>query len=172
MIIDLDELSEDPTRISSEEAVNIQDVLGEGAVVKCRVDVFARKSGETFYFHTRLFAILPTSCHKCLRPTKLTLDTPFDLIVHRGATEKPEIDSDTQEDYVCIPSGEKEFSLDRHIYENLVVNIPMRILCSETCKGLCPVCGANLNEETCSCEPQADPRWEGLRGLKRKLRGS
>jgi len=46
------------------------------------------------------------------------------------------------------------------------LSIPMKLLCREDCQGICPGCGANLNQEACRCgEKPGDPRWEKLREL-------
>lgn len=55
---------------------------------------------------------------------------------------------------------------------NIILNIPMYPVCSETCKGICPNCGRNLNREKCTCsggERIRDERWSPLAGLKDKL---
>jgi uncharacterized protein len=53
------------------------------------------------------------------------------------------------------------------IQEELVLALPTRPLCRETCKGLCPQCGANLNQQVCGCIPAVgDPRLAVLRSLK------
>lgn len=52
--------------------------------------------------------------------------------------------------------------LDELISEDIFLSMPSRYLCSESCKGLCSICGANLNIETCSCKKIADPRWDVL----------
>jgi len=58
------------------------------------------------------------------------------------------------------------FHLDDFINEQIVLARPMKHLCSENCKGLCPRCGANLNEETCQCkEERMDPRWDALKDV-------
>jgi len=47
---------------------------------------------------------------------------------------------------------------------------PLKAICREDCRGLCPHCGRNLNLEQCTCaEPIEDPRWEALKGLREKL---
>ncbi len=51
----------------------------------------------------------------------------------------------------------------------VIVHLPMRPLCHPECKGLCPHCGANLNETTCSCEMPADPRWAALEQLLQRF---
>ena len=45
--------------------------------------------------------------------------------------------------------------------------MPMRVVCSENCAGLCATCRGNRNiEGACTCDPEVDPRWEALRGVK------
>jgi uncharacterized protein len=51
--------------------------------------------------------------------------------------------------------------------EQFYLALPMKPLCREDCKGLCPICGVNRNRETCSCRSEwVDPRMEALRKLK------
>ena len=58
--------------------------------------------------------------------------------------------------------------LDEIVREQILLALPTRQLCAEDCKGLCPSCGANLNEKACGCEQQqTDPRWSALEALKR-----
>ena len=59
--------------------------------------------------------------------------------------------------------------LDDYINDCLFINEPSQILCKEDCKGLCPICGTNLNEQQCNCqeeqEDEIDPRLEKLKEL-------
>lgn len=56
--------------------------------------------------------------------------------------------------------------LDEIIYTNLFLNLPSKQLCSDDCKGLCPICGANLNKTDCGCKSDAtDPRFDILDNL-------
>jgi uncharacterized protein len=48
----------------------------------------------------------------------------------------------------------------------VLLDLPLAPLCAEDCLGLCPQCGINRNEETCSCEEPADPRWSALDSLR------
>jgi uncharacterized protein len=58
----------------------------------------------------------------------------------------------------------KEINIANEIRDTIMLAMPMKILCSEDCRGLCAGCGANLNIEPCRCAPPpADPRWEALR---------
>jgi len=50
----------------------------------------------------------------------------------------------------------------------VILSIPLKPVCDEQCKGLCPVCGENKNERDCGCvEKQTDPRWQSLPKLKK-----
>lgn len=56
--------------------------------------------------------------------------------------------------------------LDRLIYEELIPTIPMKVLCSEECKGICPVCGANRNKQDCDCDQSVpDPRMAAIQDI-------
>jgi uncharacterized protein len=68
-----------------------------------------------------------------------------------------------------LPAKGNELDLIPALREHLMLAVPEFAICSDTCKGLCPTCGANLNETTCSCEPQTvDNRWAALLQLKGK----
>lgn len=55
---------------------------------------------------------------------------------------------------------------DPLVDEQIQLELPMKALCKDTCRGLCPTCGANLNEGPCTCAPPAeDERWKALKGL-------
>lgn len=75
---------------------------------------------------------------------------------------------DTSED-ICFFSG-KEIDLTDIVKENIITNIPMKILCNNNCKGLCDICGIDKNYQNCSCgHEEYDPRFEGLLKLKNNL---
>ena len=55
---------------------------------------------------------------------------------------------------------------DQLLYNEILTEWPMKVLCSQDCKGICSVCGQNLNEGTCSCEGQGlDPRMSVIRDV-------
>ena len=66
-----------------------------------------------------------------------------------------------------IPYGGDEIDLLEGLQEQVVLSIPYRTLCRDTCKGLCPKCGTDLNQRDCQCrEESRDPRFEALKHLK------
>lgn len=64
----------------------------------------------------------------------------------------------------------KEIELDDIIVSNFLMNVPVKYLCREDCKGLCPVCGTDLNEGSCDCDKDViDPRWEKLAEIMKNM---
>jgi len=85
-------------------------------------------------------------------------------------TEDPAFqDLENDEDMRFIPSDTGEISLDDDIRQILLLQIPIKVLCSEDCRGICPHCGANLNTESCNCKNEhIDSRWEKLKYINVK----
>ena len=87
------------------------------------------------------------------------------------------IESDVDEIYQRVPENEDVYPLEGDqldlrpmVRETVLLAIPEAPLCSPTCRGLCPVCGVDLNRGTCECaRPSADDRWSVLDQLKGKL---
>lgn len=69
-----------------------------------------------------------------------------------------------EDEYILIPDA--QFDADEFAESCILLNMPTKVLCSEDCKGVCPVCGVNQNVQTCSCQAKrVDPRLEALRQL-------
>ncbi|MDR2736280.1 MAG: DUF177 domain-containing protein [Gracilibacteraceae bacterium] len=65
------------------------------------------------------------------------------------------------DDIYCLKQEEPDIT--ERIMEHFIVNLPMRFICSDNCRGLCPQCGNNLNNSPCACQHQAiDPRLAAL----------
>ncbi len=80
-------------------------------------------------------------CDRCMEDASLKLEAKLDTIFDLN---------EAKDDSLTLENG--KIDLDRTAYDALSLEIPMVILCREDCKGLCPHCGVNLNNETCSCE--------------------
>jgi len=88
-------------------------------------------------------ALLKTSCDRCLK--EIEADFSFD-IRHNLVRS---LNNEDNDDYV-VTEGD-ELDLDELVYADILLQLPTKLLCSENCKGLCPVCGADLNVAACSC---------------------
>lgn len=93
----------------------------------------------------RLKAKLSVPCDRCLAPVETPLEMNLAEVLYRNASD--------DEDDEYLYSGEK-VALDKIIIDNIYLSKPDKTLCKEDCKGLCPICGVNLNEQTCSCEAE------------------
>ena len=114
------------------------------------------------YMTLRLNASLgyTSSCARCLEEIR----GAFDLSVNMPLAVSGTLSDEDTDDYVIIVNN--SIDCDSLIYETVLLEFPMRVLCSEDCEGLCDVCGCNLNREKCSCtKKEIDPRLEILAKL-------
>lgn len=113
---------------------------------------------------------LEVSCARCLEPVSRTVRREFDLLYRPQG-------SDAGQEELSVTDAEAEIGyysgdgllLEDVLREQILLAIPMKVVCREDCKGLCPQCGANLNLASCNCTRPMDPRWQALEGLKDKL---
>jgi uncharacterized protein len=106
-------------------------------------------------------------CRRCLTPVHRTLKAEVALVWTDPGEAGAESDDDSEEVRVLEP-GVGEIDLGEAVREELILAAPAYVLCREDCKGLCPRCGADLNEGPCECvDDDRDPRWDPLRTLER-----
>lgn len=137
--------------------------------VQLTVDV--RRDGEKVRLVGRVATVLEVPCCRCLEPFRTSVDNAFDLLFlpasEAGAAEG---DDDRQLDEAAVNASfyeDEAIDLVEVVREQFYLALPMKPLCREDCRGLCPVCGTNRNEATCSCEQEwVDPRMDALRRLK------
>jgi uncharacterized protein len=112
------------------------------------------------------------SCARCLEPVEHTLKGHFDLLF------RP-LGSDASSQERSISTSETEIgyyddgglALEDVLREQVLLSLPVRSLCGEDCKGLCPRCGRNLNTESCTCvTTSVDPRWSALSDLASRMK--
>ena len=136
------------------------------ASVSLAFDIF--KDKQAFRLVGRVQTTLELKCSRCLEPFTAPVDQEFDLryqphTVHAGEGER-EIEED---DLTTAFYEHDEIDVGHLMHEQFVLALPMKPLCGEACKGLCPVCGTNLNTATCDCKPVwEDPRLAVLKTLK------
>jgi uncharacterized protein len=107
-------------------------------------------------------------CARCLEPVVDELHRSFDLFYHPLPKGEKSEEARLREDDAEIGffEGEGLFLADV-LREQVLLALPMKVICRSDCRGLCPNCGANLNHEECRCETHAaDPRLAPLARLK------
>jgi uncharacterized protein len=111
------------------------------------------------------------ACARCLDPITRDVANNFDLLYRpRGVDAgKEELSVTAAEAEIGYYQGEGVL-LEDVLREQLLLALPLRAICRDDCKGLCPHCGKNLNLEQCNCaEPLEDPRWSALKDIREKL---
>ena len=116
-------------------------------------------------------AQLEFSCARCLEPVVHDINRAFDLIYRPQGVDKRAEESSISEAETEIGYYQGEgLLLEDALREQVLLSTPVRALCREDCKGLCPQCGRNLNVEQCNCERRpSDVRWDALSDIKKKL---
>lgn len=115
-----------------------------------------------------LEADVDLECARCLEPVTVNVDIPVEetfaptIDIVTGQTIRPE-----EEDQALWIDEHHMLDLSEVLRQDLLVALPLHVLCRSDCKGLCPTCGQNLNEGTCDCEAEPDPRWAQLTELLR-----
>lgn len=139
----------------------------EGGTASCHALATAEvtRSGARYDIRVRVAGTVRAECHRCAGEFDLPVEVEFALIVHRGQdASAPE--SEGEGDFVVVPAGDERYDIFPRVREALILELPIKVLCREDCKGMCPTCGANLNDGECGCpREKGDPRWSALRKL-------
>jgi uncharacterized protein len=112
-----------------------------------------------------------SDCARCLEPVTREVKRNYELLYRPQGTDagRAEISVTDAEAEIGYYLGEG-IELNDILREQILLAVPMKVVCREDCKGLCPQCGQNLNQGECKCpQPVGDARWEALKGLKDKL---
>lgn len=157
------------------------DVQGEGEEYRITAPVDLRmvihKDHDRFRLAGRVTTALELACSRCLEPFTLPIDREFDLrYLPAGAAAAPGGDDDAgsevDEDDVAVTFyRDEQIDLADLLREQFYLALPMKPLCGDDCRGICPQCGSNRNVAPCDCTPQwEDPRLADLKTLfdKRK----
>ena len=164
----------DLARLSREGSLRIEGEippdarLWEGTGVRLegplRVDLRASeaKSGEVVVRGV-VEGTLDQECRRCLDPVKVPLREEVTFVFAPPDLLGGEDDGEIR----ILAADASGVDLAEPIREEVVLAAPTYTLCSPDCRGLCPRCGADLNETTCECAvEEPDPRWDALRALK------
>lgn len=119
----------------------------------------------------RLSTSLERQCARCLEPVRQDIKRDFELLYRPLGTDagKDELSVTDAEAEIGYYQGEG-LLLEDVLREQVLLALPFRVTCRPDCKGLCPQCGKNLNEEQCSCSREVeDPRWAALKDVRSRL---
>lgn len=152
---------------ASFDYLNEEGEDGAEIVGPVSVGVHVKKRSGGFEISGRLQGAAATICGRCLDKFNEDISHTFsyDCLPHDAIVEeKEELTSDTLD--ICYYTG-GEIDITALVHEQVALALPMRPLCREDCRGLCPECGANLNKGDCGCQKgTVDIRLAALKNLK------
>lgn len=135
---------------------------------KFTVKVKLQKMVHQFFVDFSLSADAEFECDRCAVLFQTKLKNNFKMVYSLGGA-KTEGSEDTL-DFACLPADCDKINIAQELREFAMLSVPMKKLCKDDCKGLCPRCGKDLNESLCGCENDTiDERWLPLNKLKNIL---
>ncbi|MBF0495715.1 MAG: DUF177 domain-containing protein [Deltaproteobacteria bacterium] len=155
---------------------DLQDQWSEqgAAVVLSRpvqTEVRVRKSGRHVILSGRVVTSLALVCSRCLTEFEYNVDLTFE----QGLSPREEENSVdemelTRDDLEFDFYDGEEIDVGRVVRENILLSVPIKPICVEPCRGLCPRCGVDLNKEICQCQTaRKESKFGVLASLKEKL---
>jgi uncharacterized protein len=181
MFLDIKELELHPLDFEEEFPPDVIDLGGEARQrtplkTSGRAEVVEEHHGKhevikDIRLRGRLSTGLELQCARCLEPVQQDVNREFELLY------RP-LGADAGRDELSVTAAEAEIGyyqgdgilLEDVLREQVLLALPLKITCREDCKGLCPHCGKNLNEEQCSCNvPMEDPRWAALKEIRDRI---
>jgi len=120
--------------------------------------------GYNYYIKIATDLGVNLQCDRCLDPFTRQLRVETRVIY----TEDPSLDPEhEQEGLYLLPANDDTADLTEDVRQSILLGMPVKVLCKESCGGLCPQCGVNRNREKCSCVAKTDDsRWEALKNIK------
>lgn len=122
---------------------------------------------DQFHLVGSLAATLGLFCSRCLEGYSWPVDASFDILYVPHAANAGEGEVEVEDDDLTTAFyRDDQIDLGQLVREQFYLALPMKPLCQEACRGLCPHCGTNLNTGSCGCVREStDPRLDGLKSL-------
>ncbi len=134
-----------------------------------QAEVFILPEEDGCLLRGKLRGKVSVPCDRCAEETEIVIDYSFDEFEAYPQDDLEVNAEDLLEDDRVLFKEKNALILDMGalLWEEFVLTLPTKPLCRKDCKGVCPVCGKNLNEGACTCEKDGnDPRMAVLRNLK------
>ena len=143
-----------------------------GVLEQPEVHLSLRRRSDGIHAAGKVTTIVEVRCDRCLLGLPVAVAADFDLLylpLSLAAAEKGEHEIVEEQEFHLAYYEDESIDVDALVREQIQLALPIRNLCDEACKGLCPVCGADLNKAPCLCHPESrDPRWDALAEWQQK----
>ena len=164
MIIKISGLSDDVYEFVFQDKIDKLD-LKEPFFGNYVAKIELKKFHNQIILNSDIYTTASFQCDRCGTDFKADLRNKFQIVYLFGNYSK----ENNVENVVYLSSDTDKINLFNELRDYALLSVPMKKLCREDCKGLCYTCGKNLNEDPCDCGKQADPRWQPLVDLKKKM---
>jgi uncharacterized protein len=129
--------------------------------------VTLKRIQDTLYLEGDIRTEAETVCSRCLEAARLPIGASFKYVLSPAQAEHAEEQELSAEDLDFVCYQDDLIDLDPLIIEQVMLQVPMKVLCREDCRGLCLHCGINLNQQSCQChDERIDSRLAILKKLK------
>ena len=173
MFIDVEELERKPLHFEAQFVpgpIKLPDGWSQAGDLRTsgKAELLDKQGARIIRVRGSIAVAARSECARCLQSLRKEFDADFELLFHPMETiarnEEKQIGGDEAEFGFYEGNG---VALINVVCEQLLLWLPMRSLCGERCKGICPLCGANWNRLDCNCREEfVDPRWDALRHMR------
>jgi uncharacterized protein len=138
--------------------------IGPGFRQPVLVSASVEKTANQVFLTASVEAQCTFTCDRCLTEFGRVLEPRYRMIYVFEEAEAGRFDpSEVQ----FVSPALSVVDITEDVRQTLLLSVPLKLLCSETCRGLCPRCGTNWNVSSCSChDERTDQRWEALKKLQ------
>lgn len=176
MFLDLKNIG--PAGFELDGKIPVPDLEGAGGgsvrVLSAHLAGDVTKAPGGFELDARLQADVETECSRCLEPVRISIASGVQLVLvpsEAEAEEGVELPVDEEDETLRFDCPEGKADLVQLVSEQIYLGLPLKVVCGEGCKGLCPRCGVNRNTESCGCQGEwVDPRLAPLQQLRDRLK--
>ncbi len=166
MKVDFRQIEPEGSELTFSESAEDLDLTAEGIEFPeaIEAELTATKTGDEIIVQGLLSTVVGMDCSRCLEHFEMPVSSKLQFVVQLLEMSAPQDSED--EDFVILPKTTQEYDISERVREAVLLELPLKALCTESCRGLCALCGTNLNESECDCTPdKTDERWESLRQL-------
>lgn len=157
MLINVDNFVKgDSMPVNFSGSLQIPEEYSKNRDVSFDLNATIANTGKEYYLTGNVKAVLNLNCDLCLEPFSFELLCDIEEIFVKSNDEESE----------AWFFSDNIIDIEPAIVSNILLNMPMKVVCSNECKGLCPSCGHNLNDGDCGCNiTYINPKFEMLRTL-------
>ena len=120
------------------------------------------QGGRKVKIETETKVVLSVPCDRCLAEQRVEIPVSSEVEIDFNQGEEDRVNDLNETGYI----DGYDLDVDRLVYEEILLGFPMKVLCQDDCKGICKVCGANLNQGECGCNrTEPDPRMSVIRDI-------